>query len=103
MDTTGWRRNFKDGRILGKFYRGRWQGMPLNHFTHRVRVQTRIMSVGLPPTIQSEWRSMSITMLLYDTQKLQLSGTLTEYKWQCGAAITSYWASMFASGLAVPS
>jgi len=31
MDTTGWRRDFKDDRILGRFYRGRWQGMPLKH------------------------------------------------------------------------
>lgn len=38
---------------------------------------------------------MSITTLLYDAQKLQLSGTPAEYKWQCGATITSYWASMF--------
>ena len=29
MDTTGWRRNFKDDRILGRFYCGRWQGMPV--------------------------------------------------------------------------
>jgi hypothetical protein len=51
MDTTCWRRNFKDDRILGRFYLGRWQRMPLNHF----RVQTRIMTVlvFLQPSSQS--------------------------------------------------
>jgi hypothetical protein len=78
MDTTGWRRNVKDDRILGRFYHGRWQGMPLNHITHRVRVQTRIMTVlvFLQPSSQSDGLCQLLRLrLLYDAQKLQLSGT----------------------------
>ena len=45
MDTTGWRRNIKDDRILGRFHLGRWQGMPLKHIAHHIQVQTRMMTI----------------------------------------------------------
>jgi hypothetical protein len=35
MDTTGRRRNSDDGRVPGRFYRGHWKGVPLNH--HHVK------------------------------------------------------------------
>ena len=56
MDTPGWRRNFKDDRILGRFYRGHWQGMPLNHITRQSRLSSNMNNdcIGLPSTVQSE-------------------------------------------------
>ncbi len=55
MDTTGWRRKCKDGRIFGRIYRCHRQWVPLNYIT--VQTQTGIMTVYqvktvFPSTIQ---------------------------------------------------